>query len=91
LDKKRANKTIKTNNGSKITNINGTINLQTKELRYVEDERINSQTILRYGSSIILGGMDSLCFKKRFFTGILMVLGYFNVLFIFNRYSNLRH
>ena len=40
------NSALKTNNGRKRTNINGALNLQTKELLYVEDERINSQTMI---------------------------------------------
>lgn len=44
--KKGQTKHIKTNNGRKRTNINGALNLQTKELLYVEDERINSQTMI---------------------------------------------
>ena len=44
--KKGQTKQLKTNNGRKRTNINGAINLQTKELLYVEDERINSQTMI---------------------------------------------
>jgi len=44
--KKGTNKQLKTNNGRKRTNINGALNLQTKELVFVEDERINSQTMI---------------------------------------------
>lgn len=44
--KKGQTKQLKTNNGRKRTNINGALNLQTKELLYVEDERINSQTMI---------------------------------------------
>jgi transposase len=44
--KKGKTKHLKTNNGRKRTNINGALNLQTKELIYVEDERINSQTMI---------------------------------------------
>lgn len=44
--KKGQTKHLKTNNGRKRTNINGALNLITKELIYVEDERINSQTMI---------------------------------------------
>lgn len=44
--KKGQTKQLKTNNGRKRTNINGALNLATKELLYVEDERINSQTMI---------------------------------------------
>jgi transposase len=44
--KKGKTKQLKTNNGRKRTNINGALNLETKELIYVEDERINSQTMI---------------------------------------------
>jgi transposase len=44
--KKGQTKHLKTNNGRKRTNINGALNLKTKELLYVEDERINSQTMI---------------------------------------------
>ena len=44
--KRGQTKHLKTNNGRKRTNINGALNLQTKELLYVEDERINSQTMI---------------------------------------------
>ena len=44
--KKGQTKHLKTNNGRKRTNINGALNLSTKELVYVEDERINSQTMI---------------------------------------------
>jgi transposase len=44
--KKGQTKQLKTNNGRKRTNINGALNLRTKELFYVEDERINSQTMI---------------------------------------------
>jgi transposase len=44
--KKGQTKHLKTNNGRKRTNINGALNLETKELIYVEDERINSQTMI---------------------------------------------
>jgi hypothetical protein len=37
---------LKTNSGRKRTNINGAINLATKEVFYLEDERINSQTMI---------------------------------------------
>lgn len=44
--KRGETKHLKTNNGRQRTNINGALNLETKELIYVEDERINSQTML---------------------------------------------
>jgi transposase len=44
--KKGQTKHLKTNNGRQRTNINGALNLQTKELFYVEGERINSQTMI---------------------------------------------
>jgi transposase len=44
--KKGQTKQLKTNNGRKRTNINGALNLATKELLYVEDQRINSQTMI---------------------------------------------
>ncbi len=44
--KKGQTKQLKTNNGRKRANINGALNLHTKELIYVEDERINSQTMI---------------------------------------------
>ncbi len=44
--KKGQTKHLKTNNGRKRTNINGALNLKTKQLFYVEDERINSQTMI---------------------------------------------
>ena len=44
--KKGQTKHLKTNNGRKRTNINGALNLATKELFYVEDKRINSQTMI---------------------------------------------
>lgn len=44
--KKGHTKHLKTNNGRKRTNINGALNLETKEVIYVEDERINSQTMI---------------------------------------------
>ena len=44
--KKGKTKYLKTNNGRKRTHINGALNLATKELIYVEDERINSQTMI---------------------------------------------
>ena len=46
MDKKRKNKHLKTNNGRNRTHINGVLNLATKELIYVEDELINSQTMI---------------------------------------------
>ena len=45
--KKGKTKHLKTNNGRKRTNINGALNLATKELIYVEDDRINSQTMIK--------------------------------------------
>ena len=44
--KKGKTKHLKTNNGRKRTNINGAINLKTKQVLYVEDERINAQTMI---------------------------------------------
>ncbi len=44
--KRGQTKQLKTNNGRKRTNINGALNLKIKELIYVEDERINSQTMI---------------------------------------------
>ncbi|MGB0880730.1 MAG: IS630 family transposase, partial [Polaribacter sp.] len=44
--KKGTTKHLKTNNGRKRININGALNLATEELFYVEDERINSQTMI---------------------------------------------
>jgi len=44
--KKGQTKQLKTNNGRQRTNINGALNLKTKEVFYVEDERINSQTVI---------------------------------------------
>ena len=44
--KKGETKQLKTNNGRQRTNINGAINLENKELIYVEDERINAQTMI---------------------------------------------
>jgi transposase len=44
--KKGTTKQLKTNNGRKRTNINGALNLKTKKVFYVEDERINSQTMI---------------------------------------------
>lgn len=44
--KKGKTKHLQTNNGRKRTNINGAVNLATKEVLYVEDERINSQTMI---------------------------------------------
>lgn len=44
--KKGITKQLKTNNGRKRTNINGALNLKTKQVFYVEDERINSQTMI---------------------------------------------
>jgi transposase len=44
--KKGQTKHLKTNNGRKRTHINGALNLATKELIYIEDDRINSQTMI---------------------------------------------
>jgi transposase len=44
--KRGQTKQLKTNNGRQRTNINGALNLETKEVFYVEDERINSQTVI---------------------------------------------
>jgi len=44
--KRGKTKQLKTNNGRKRTNINAVINLKTKQVIYVEDERINSQTVI---------------------------------------------
>jgi transposase len=44
--KKGKTKHLKTNNGRQRTNINGAINLQSKQVLYIEDERINSQTMI---------------------------------------------
>jgi len=44
--KRGQTKHLKTNNGRQRTNINGVLNLATKELLYVEDKRINSQTMI---------------------------------------------
>lgn len=44
--KKGRTKHLKTNNGRQRTNINGALNLKTKELFYVEDDCINSQTMI---------------------------------------------
>ncbi len=44
--KKGKTKQLKTNNGRKRTNINGALNLKIKEVFYVEDERINAQTMI---------------------------------------------
>jgi transposase len=44
--KKGETKHLKTNNGRQRININGAINLETKQVIYVEDERINAQTMI---------------------------------------------
>jgi len=44
--KKGKTKHLKTNNGRQRTNINGALNIKTKEVLYVEDERINAQTMI---------------------------------------------
>jgi hypothetical protein len=51
----RHTKQLKTNNGRKRTNINGAINLATKEVFYVEDERINSQTMINLLEVMLAG------------------------------------
>jgi hypothetical protein len=55
LDKKGHTKQLKTNNGRKRTNINGAINLATKEVFYLEDERINSQTMIDLLQVMLVG------------------------------------
>jgi transposase len=44
--KKGQTKQLKTNNGRQRTNINGAINLESKQVLYIEDERINAQTMI---------------------------------------------
>jgi transposase len=44
--KKGQTKQLKTNNGRKRMNINGLLNLETKQVLHIEDERINSQTMI---------------------------------------------
>jgi len=44
--KKGKTKQLKTNNGRQRTNINGAYNAATKQVFYVEDERINAQTMI---------------------------------------------
>ena len=44
--KKGKTKHLKTNNGRQRTNINGALNIETKEVLYIEDERINAQTMI---------------------------------------------
>lgn len=44
--KRGRTKHLMTNNGRQRTNINGAINLETKQVMYVEDERINAQTMI---------------------------------------------
>lgn len=44
--KKGKTKQLKTNNGRQRININGAINLETKQVIYVKDERINAQTMI---------------------------------------------
>lgn len=44
--KRGKTKYLKTNNGRQRININGAINLETKQVIYVEDERINAQTMI---------------------------------------------
>ena len=45
--KKGTTKFLKTNNGRKRININGSINLQTKQLQFTEDEKINAQSMIK--------------------------------------------
>jgi transposase len=44
--KKGKTKQLKTNNGRKRININGAYNIATKQVFYIEDERINAQTMI---------------------------------------------
>jgi transposase len=44
--KRGETKCLKTNNGRQRVNINGAINLETKQVVYVEDEQINAQTMI---------------------------------------------
>lgn len=44
--KKGKTKQLKTNNGRQRTNINGAYNAATRQVFYVEDERINAQTMI---------------------------------------------
>lgn len=44
--KRGQTKHLKTNNGRQRININGAINLETKQVIYVEDEQINAQTMI---------------------------------------------
>ncbi len=44
--KKGKTKHLKTNNGRQRTNINGALNIETKAVLYIEDERINAQTMI---------------------------------------------
>ena len=44
--RKGKTKQLKTNNGRKRTNIKGALDLQTKDLLDVEDERMNSQAMI---------------------------------------------
>ena len=44
--KRGETKHLKTNNGRQRVNINGAINLETKQVIYVEDDRINAQTMI---------------------------------------------
>ena len=43
---KKNQKYLKTNNGRQRININGALNLKTKEVIFVEDDRINAQTMI---------------------------------------------
>ena len=45
--KKGETKCLKTNNGRQRININGALNLQSQEVIFVEDETINSQTVIK--------------------------------------------
>lgn len=51
--KKGKTKQLKTNNGRQRININGAINLETKQVIYVEDERINAQTMIALLNQIL--------------------------------------
>lgn len=44
--KRGGTKHLKTNNGRQRVNINGAVNLETKQVIYVEDDRINAQTMI---------------------------------------------
>jgi transposase len=51
--KKGETKCLKTNNGRQRININGALNLQSQEVIIVEDETINSQTVIKTLQSIL--------------------------------------